>query len=73
MFMQRAVMNQRGLLYLMHSPEGDGGITLTMTMEPENQPRFLKMFYVELLVVLISLEIYITQIRAKLCVGLFYG
>ncbi|CAL9196135.1 unnamed protein product, partial [Musa hybrid cultivar] len=47
-FIQRAVVNQRGMLYLMRRPEGDGGITLTITMEPENLPRFLKMFYVEL-------------------------
>ncbi|URE17857.1 Transferase family [Musa troglodytarum] len=47
-FMARAHVNRKGMLYLLRSPEGDGGITLMLTLEPENMPRFMKVFIQEL-------------------------
>ncbi|KAJ8471667.1 hypothetical protein OPV22_026010 [Ensete ventricosum] len=48
-FMARAQVNNKGMLYILRSPEGDGGgITLMLTLEPENMPRFQKVFTEEL-------------------------
>ncbi|CAL9106207.1 unnamed protein product [Musa textilis] len=47
-FMARAHVNRRGALYILRSAEGDGGITLMLTLEPENMPRFQKVFIQEL-------------------------
>ncbi|THU60475.1 hypothetical protein C4D60_Mb07t13140 [Musa balbisiana] len=45
-FMARAHVNRRGALYLLRST--DGGITLMLTLEPENMPRFHKVYTEEL-------------------------
>ncbi|XP_020081200.1 putrescine hydroxycinnamoyltransferase 1-like [Ananas comosus] len=44
-FMGRACLQFAGLVFVMHGPEGDGGISVAVALEPENMPRFKAVFY----------------------------
>ncbi|KAJ3677203.1 hypothetical protein LUZ60_002927 [Juncus effusus] len=43
-FVGPALMYYSGFVYLMNSPEKDGGVSIIVALEPETTPRFKKMF-----------------------------
>jgi shikimate O-hydroxycinnamoyltransferase len=44
-FVGRAIHNKSNLLYLVPSPDGDGGLNATLSMEPQALSRFKELFY----------------------------
>jgi shikimate O-hydroxycinnamoyltransferase len=44
-FVGRAILNQSNLLYLVPSPDGDGQLNVTVSMEPQAMSRFKELFY----------------------------